>query len=164
MTEEDSPVSGVTSHGYDEHGTLTSTTDARPVTVTRSYDAADRLTFVDYPDPALDTSYTYDDTAVPFSKGRLTAISRDGLSVDYEYDRFGRTMRDGKLTYAYDKNGNPRDPSLQLVEAFPATTIRQTDIPASKQPGSAVSSARRPISIRIRRILARDSRQHAPRT
>jgi YD repeat-containing protein len=106
LTEEDSPVSGVRSHGYDEHGSLSSTTDARPVTVTRTYDGADRLTFIDYPAPTLDTRYTYDDPGVAFSKGRLTAITRDGLSIDYEYDRFGRTTKEAALIYVYDKNGN----------------------------------------------------------
>jgi YD repeat-containing protein len=96
----------VTTHAYDAHGSLASTTDARSVAVTRAYDAADRVILVDYPDPALDITYTYDDPGVTFSQGRLTAITRDGLSVDYEYDRFGRTVQDGELTYAYDENGN----------------------------------------------------------
>jgi len=87
-------------------GSLASTTDARSVTVVRTYDAADRVTFVNYPDPTLDKTYTYDDPGEPFSQGRLTAIIRDGLSVDYEYDRFGRTTQDGELTYDYDENGN----------------------------------------------------------
>jgi len=106
MTEEDSPVSGVTAHTYDKHGSLETTIDARSVAVVRTYDAAGRVTFVNYPDAALDTTYTYDDPGVAFSQGRLTAITRDGLSVDYEYDRFGRTVQDGELTYDYDENGN----------------------------------------------------------
>ncbi|MCP4898272.1 MAG: hypothetical protein GY906_14965, partial [bacterium] len=64
------------------------------------------MTFVDYPDDSLDIAYTYDDPAVDFSLGRLTAISRDGASVDYAYDRFGRALQDGDLTYDYDDNGN----------------------------------------------------------
>ncbi len=43
---------------------------------------------------------------MPFSAGRLTAISRNGHSIDYAYDRFGRTIQDGTLAYAYDTNGN----------------------------------------------------------
>lgn len=106
MTEERSPVSGVTTHSYDEHASLVSTLDARSITVTQTYDAADRLTLVDLPDPTLDITYTYDDPAVPFSKGRLTSIARNGASVDYTYDRFGRMTQDGELTYGYDANGN----------------------------------------------------------
>ena len=109
LTREDSPVSGITTHAYNEHGELTETTDARGVREVRTVDELDRVTFVDYPDYAddtLDTSYTYDDPLVAFSAGRLTAITRDNASVDYAYDRFGRTTQDGELTYAHDANGN----------------------------------------------------------
>ena len=44
--------------------------------------------------------------AVPFSKGRLTSITRNGVTLNYTYDRFGRVTTDGALTYTYDKNGN----------------------------------------------------------
>jgi YD repeat-containing protein len=69
-------------------------------------DELDRVTFVDYPGTPLDVTYTYDDPAVPFSLGRLTAITRAGRSVLYAYDRFGRTTQDGDLGYAFDENGN----------------------------------------------------------
>ncbi len=107
MTSEVSPVSGTTSHGYNDHGELASTTDARGVTVLRALDAFDRLTFVDYPEDDLDTTYTYDDPLVAFSQGRLTRISREPADVDYTYDRFGRVLQDGALTRTYDPNGNP---------------------------------------------------------
>jgi RHS repeat-associated protein len=111
LTQEVSPVSGTTTHGYDEHGELVSTTDARGVTVNRTVDVLDRVTFVDYPDDALDTSYIYDAEPVAcggasFEIGRLGAITRAGESVEYCYDRFGRATRDGELTYSYDTNGN----------------------------------------------------------
>jgi YD repeat-containing protein len=112
LTEEDSPVSGVSTWSYNDHGELVSTTDARGVTVTRTVDALDRVTFVDYPAlgeqsaAELDVTYTYDDPGVPFSIGRLTAITRRGESVDFSYDRFGRVLQDGDLTYGYDPNGN----------------------------------------------------------
>jgi RHS repeat-associated protein len=106
MTREVSPLSGTTTYAYDEHGELVAETDARGVTVTRAVDALGRVTFVDSPDPALDTTYTYDDPAMPFAKGRLTAIARAGATVAYAYDRFGRVLQDGELTYAFDANGN----------------------------------------------------------
>ncbi len=106
MTEETSEVSGTQTFVYNEHGQLTQQTDARGVMVARTVDELDRVTFVDYPDDSLDIAYTYDDPSVDFSLGRLTAITRDGAGVDYAYDRFGRTLRDGDLTYAYDDNGN----------------------------------------------------------
>ena len=107
-TREESEASGVTIYSYNEHAGLVSQTDARNVTVTRALDALDRVTFADNPDNALDISYTWDDPAVPFSKGRLTAITRNGQSLDFTYDRFGRLLQDGELSYGYDKNGNRR--------------------------------------------------------
>ncbi len=108
LTKEISEVSGVTSNAFNEHGTQVSQTDARNVTVLWTVDALDRVIFADYPDNALDTSYTYDDPGVPFSKGRLTAITRNGRTIAYTYDRFGRMLQDGTLAYAYDANGNRR--------------------------------------------------------
>ncbi|MCB1058164.1 MAG: RHS repeat protein, partial [Acidobacteria bacterium] len=106
LTQEASLVSGTTTHQYNEHGELTQTTDARGVTVARTIDALDRVILADYPDDSLDVTYTYDDPSVAFSTGRLTAITRDGNSVDYAYDRFGRVTQDGALGYQYDQNSN----------------------------------------------------------
>jgi hypothetical protein len=87
------------------------TTDARGITVDRTVDALDRVTFVDYPDNALDTTYTYDTAPVAcggtsFPVGRLGSILRNGASIDHCYDRFGRQTLDGELIYAWDDNGN----------------------------------------------------------
>jgi YD repeat-containing protein len=106
MTQEVSPVSSTTTHSYNEHGEQVSETDGRGITSSRTVDALDRVTLVDSPDNALDTTYTYDDPAVPFSKGRLTKIARSGSEVAYAYDRFGRVTQDGELSYGYDLNGN----------------------------------------------------------
>ncbi len=106
MAAQTSPVSGTTSYAYNEHGELVQEVDQRGVTVDRTVDEFDRVTFVDYPDPTLDTIYVYDDPSVLFSKGRLTSIQRDGATVDYAYDRFGRMTQDGALSFSYDQNGN----------------------------------------------------------
>ncbi|MEM6456235.1 MAG: hypothetical protein AAF772_14155, partial [Acidobacteriota bacterium] len=108
LTEEISEVAGTTHHAYTPNGELASSTDARGVTVLRSFDALDRVTLVDYPDDALDIAYTYDDPQVPFSAGRLTQIARDGSAIDYGYDRFGRVTQDGALQMTHDRNGNRR--------------------------------------------------------
>ena len=111
LTDEASPVSGTTTHAYNEHGELITTTDARGVVTDRVVDPLDRVSSVTFgsapgaaSSPAI--SYTYDDPGVPFSLGRLTAITRDGLAVPYAYDRYGRPTQDGELTYGYDVNGN----------------------------------------------------------
>ena len=106
VTQMVSNVSGTTAYAYNEHGQRVQETDARSVTVSRTYDELDRLTFIDYPDADLDTTITYDDPGVAFSKGRLTEVDRGAYSVSYEYDRFGRVAQDGSLSYTYDKNGN----------------------------------------------------------
>ena len=98
-------MTGVTNYQYDEHGELTQEIDARNVVVTRTPDALDRVTAVTYPDPSLSVTYTYDAPGA-FAKGRLTGITRNGQTVSYTYDRFGRTLQDGDLVYGYDKNGN----------------------------------------------------------
>lgn len=107
MTSQVSPASGTTFYAYDEHGELTAETDARGITMTRTLDALDRATAVTYPDVSRNVAYTYDDPLVPFAKGRLTRIARNGVSIDYHYDRFGRLLQDGELTYTWDANGNP---------------------------------------------------------
>ncbi len=106
QTRRVSEVSGATELTYDEHGKLTMTRDARGITVIRQRDAFDRVTAIDHPDDALDVTQVWDDPAIPFSRGRLTAVTRNGATIDYRYDRFGRLIRDGALTFGYDRNGN----------------------------------------------------------
>lgn len=107
VTRRVSNVTGTTTYAYNEHGQRVQETDARSVTVSSTYDAMDRLTFIDYPNnDDLDTTFTYDDAGVAFSKGRLTEIDRGAYSIGYAYDRFGRVTQDGNLTYTYDKNSN----------------------------------------------------------
>ncbi|MCH9651922.1 MAG: hypothetical protein K0U98_27080 [Deltaproteobacteria bacterium] len=106
LTQETSIVSGSTDHKYNEHGELIETKDARQIVTTRRLDELDRVTEVSYPTTNLNTTYTYDDPAVDFSKGRLTQISRHSSDIDYAYDRFGRLTQDGDLTFGYDDNGN----------------------------------------------------------
>ena len=91
---------------YNEKGGMVTRTDTPGVTTTREVDELDRVTAVRYPTAALDTTYTYDDPLISFSKGRLRAITRHGQTVDYRYDRFGRVLQDGNLAYQYDANGN----------------------------------------------------------
>jgi RHS repeat-associated protein len=129
-TRETSEVSGTVNLTYNEHGQMVSRTDARNVTLQRTLDALDRVTFADYPDNTLDTAYTYDDPAVPFSKGRLTALARGGRTVAYSYDRFGRILQDGALVFAYDANANVQ--SVSYPGGITATyTYDFADRPAS---------------------------------
>ncbi|NJL27368.1 MAG: hypothetical protein HC897_05475 [Thermoanaerobaculia bacterium] len=106
QTREVSEVSGETAFTYNEHGILEEKTDARGVTVLYTNDALDRTTFDDYPGSELDVTRVYDDPLVPFSKGRMTSVDRNGHPIPMRYDRFGRMTRDGALEYVLDANGN----------------------------------------------------------
>ena len=111
MTQQVSPVSGTTTYSYNEHGELTRTTDARSILADRAVDAANRVTQETFgpsgsPDPALTTTYAYGSTPAQFNVGRLTGITRNGQTIAHTYDRFGRVLQDGALTYEVDKNGN----------------------------------------------------------
>ena len=108
QTESFSETAGTTRWSYNEHGEIIRETDARGISAVLTVDQLDRVVFADFANDRLDTSYIYEDAAVPFSKGRLTAIVRDGRAIDYRWDRFGRMIRDGELSYAYDRNGNRR--------------------------------------------------------
>lgn len=130
MTSQVSPASGTTTYAYNEHGELASEIDARGVVMSRTVDALDRPTAMTFPSPDLDVTYTYDDPAVSFAKGRLTRIARGNSATDYRYDRFGRLTQDGELSYVYDANGNPT--SLVYPGGVTAvTTYDFADRPAS---------------------------------
>ncbi|MEO8276993.1 MAG: RHS repeat-associated core domain-containing protein [Thermoanaerobaculia bacterium] len=107
MTEQVSEVSGTASYAYNEHGELVQETDGRGVTTDRTVDEADRVTLVDLPGTVLDVTYSYGSTPASFDVGRLTGVTRNAGTVAYAYDRFGRTLTDGALTYTYDGNSNP---------------------------------------------------------
>ncbi len=106
MTQEVSSASGTSNSSYNEHRELVGQTDAPGVFTSRTVDAANRVTLVDYPGNPLDTTYAYGTNPAQFNVGRLTSISRNSQSIDYGYDRFGRVLQDGTLSYEYDKNSN----------------------------------------------------------
>lgn len=114
-----SPDSGSTSFTFDAAGNRKTATDARGVTTTYHYDAGNRLTRVEYPDPALDLVYGYDvapsicAASETFSQGRLGRVQHAGGSTDYCHNRFGQITRkvqtvngfSSTLRYTYSKSG-----------------------------------------------------------
>ena len=106
LTSQTSNVSGTTSYEYNEHGALLETLDARSIATVREVDGADRVLSETFgSDPALTTTYDYGETPAQFDVGRLVGITRNGETVAYAYDRFGRRTTDGALAFTYDKNG-----------------------------------------------------------
>ncbi len=102
---------------YDEAGNRASTTDAKNVTVNYTYDLAGRLTLINFPDPQIDTSFTYDDggrrLSMTDSQGTTTWTYNDANRILSITDPFDQTV-----SYGYDDAGNKTSltyPDLQVV-------------------------------------------------
>jgi YD repeat-containing protein len=127
---------------YNPHGFLATTTEVeRGLTVTRTSDELDRLAIVDYPsDP--DVVYGYDP-----STGRLASITRDGHSIGYSYDGYGRVTQDGELGYDYDANGNrseityPSGAIAVYTHDFADRELSLTVTPSGAMPAPVASGA-----------------------
>jgi len=105
--------SPTTSYRYDANGNLIDTVDANgnatatvgDGTTTRSYDHANRLTGIDYSDPATpDVDYAYD------AAGNRVTMTDGAGTVSYGYDNLDRltsvTRGSDTFSYAYDAAGN----------------------------------------------------------
>lgn len=94
------------SYGYDGYGRLATATSGRGITATYAYDAADRVTGIDFSDTTASLSYTYDPA------GRVHTRTDASGTTTYTYDPIGRlasrthTAGGGTLTYGYDLAGN----------------------------------------------------------
>ncbi len=146
LTSEESVVSGITNHSYNEHGELTSTTDARGVTVNRVPDAADRIQSISYPDTSLNTIYTYGDevapTPPPFSLGRLVSIARGASTIAYTWSGHGQRLTDGALGFTYNLNGLPATISYPggLVATYGYDKMnRETSLSIQESPNPAIN-------------------------
>jgi YD repeat-containing protein len=107
-------------HEYNDDGSLRKRTDARGVSAAYTYDPLGRVQSRTYAGETSGTSpavtYTYDDPAVPFSKGRLTRVDNGVSTSSYTaFDELGRvkgsTQKTGGVTYSmpdyrYDMAGN----------------------------------------------------------
>jgi RHS repeat-associated protein len=110
VAELNSPDTGVTGYEYDAAGNRTSQVDARGVPVAYSYDALNRLTFVDYTGAGEEVTYTYDSTAQPYGKGRLTGIQDAAGTTTLIYDARGNVTQEQRViggstyttSYAHD--------------------------------------------------------------
>lgn len=119
LTQLSSPDTGLTGYTYDSAGNRKTQTDARGVTATYGYDAANRLTSISYPTATLNVAYQYDtaNAVCPsdeaYALGRLTAIEDASGITQYCYTRFGELARKVQTTngmtftlrYSYDAAG-----------------------------------------------------------
>ena len=92
---------------YDNDGNLKTKVDANGTTATMTYDELDRMTLKSYAPgssppasyvatPAV--AYTYDDASVPYSMGRLTAVSNGSLWQVWGFDQLGRPTVSAQTT------------------------------------------------------------------
>lgn len=116
LRSQSNPEGGDVDFTYDASGNLTEREDARVRVNYGVYDAINRPTSMSYT-PALSppVTYTYDDAAAGFAKGRLTRVSNSVSTTDYlGYDRLGRASQSRQTTagatypfvYSYDLAGN----------------------------------------------------------
>ncbi|MBI1958741.1 MAG: RHS repeat protein, partial [Candidatus Rokubacteria bacterium] len=90
------PNMGHWTYGYDVTGNLTSQTDARGQTLTFTYDLQGRILTKTYPGGAQ-IQWTYDDPAVPYSRGRLTRVDDLAVSTRFTYNALGRVTQTVRL-------------------------------------------------------------------
>jgi RHS repeat-associated protein len=104
LTATTLPDGSVRTLAYDGHRNLLSVTDTNGV-IAFTYDAADRLTNVTYPNGQF-LQYTYDS-----ANRRTSMVDQDGFLTTYSYDLLGRLagLADGSgqsiVTYSYDDIG-----------------------------------------------------------
>jgi RHS repeat-associated protein len=106
-----SPDTGTTTYQYNPARNMVSKTDAKGVTIGYQYDAANRLTKIDFPTDT-DIIYAYD-TCVN-GKGRLCSMTDASGTTSYEYTAKGQIKKETKTIssvqyvtqYTYDQNGN----------------------------------------------------------
>jgi RHS repeat-associated protein len=91
---------------YDPYGRIKTYQNGRGVTETYSYDAADRVTLIEFSDSTPDVAYSYD------TAGRVYTRTDASGTTTYTYDPLGRlatrehTAGGGLLEYHYDLAGN----------------------------------------------------------
>lgn len=113
-----SPDTGLTQTSYDAAGNAIATTDARGITVGRSYDSLNRLLDERYPVAGEDVVYTWDGgTGCTNGRGRICRIDDAAGTSEFSYDDRGNllTLTRTELgvayttQYAYDDADRPTD-------------------------------------------------------
>lgn len=126
LLSANNPESGIFQYAYDSNGNLTAKTDARNISTTFTYDALNRVKIRDYSDSTSDVTYTYDDNAVPFSKGKLTKVASsasESLITGYDaQERITASQQktDGQ-TYAFGYTYNLDDDLL--TQTYPSGKV-----------------------------------------
>ena len=140
------PITGNNSwtvgYGYDDNGNITSTTDARGLTINAYYDHLNRLYYRDYSDTAMpDVSFYYDGiyhdasntlhTATGSAKGKTTEISSSvSRSINTAFDSMGRLLNSQQNTegQAYPFQYNYNLSGALISETYPSGRVVQNTL------------------------------------
>jgi RHS repeat-associated protein len=142
------PITGnsqwTTGSTYDPNGNTLTTTDAKGVTITQTFDALNRVLTKTYSDTTPAITYTYDDPAVNFSKGQLTKVSSSiSVTEHTDFDPLGKVLSHKQTTggqiyttaYTYTLNGALYDetyPSGRIVRSTLNNDGRISDVSSKK--------------------------------
>lgn len=151
LTNANNPESGVFDYEYDAVGNMTKKIDSRfvPNTSTRrtiiyGYDSLNRVTARTYNDGTPNVTYNYDNSQVPFGRGRLTSVTTSVSSYSYGgYDPFGRTTAatqttDGQpytMSYAYNISG------ALASQTYPSGKVVKTNYDGAGRPAGVKNDA-----------------------
>ncbi|ASV12350.1 hypothetical protein B2G51_12380 [Leptospira santarosai] len=105
LRAESDPDLGVSSYNYNAFGDLTSSTNAKGVTTTLSYDGVGRILTKNIPEGNI--QYTYDSySGSENALGRLVRIEDGNQSKTFSYDKLGRVKKEVRTILATSA-GNP---------------------------------------------------------
>jgi RHS repeat-associated protein len=114
LVSSTNPESGTVTQKYDANGNLTEKKDARNVITTITYDPLNRPTFQDYSDTTPDVTFTYDNSNIANSKGKLTKVDNGiSSSENTSFDITGKLLSANQttdsqvysLSYKYNLSG-----------------------------------------------------------
>ena len=156
------PTSGVDRFTYDNNSNLLTTTDARGVTVTTSYDHLNRPTSISYSDSTPDVNFCYDGadfvgsacttSQVNGEKGQLTYAGSSVSATRYEsFNRRGQVIGSSQQTggatysfsYSYNKAGaleTQQYPSSLLVKTCYDAAGRIDEVSSTGTPAATYGS------------------------
>jgi len=120
VSREVSANRGTLNATFDAAGNLLTLTDARGITQTRSHDALNRVSSVNYPAGGENITYTWDAAVgCTFGIGRLCAITDNGGSTRYAYDargnRVSQTRIEAGFTYTTSLGHDTADRLASVV-------------------------------------------------
>lgn len=96
ITTQD-PNSGTIAISYDSNGRIQGQTDARGKTVNYTYDILGRILTQSTNGSEAPVQYSYDDSSVPFSKGKVTQITDGSGNVTFQYNQRGQAIQKKKV-------------------------------------------------------------------